>query len=96
MRTLFQFPKTFHFHQIKSLAFLVALLFFVATFLTNAEPPKAVVVYFIDVEGGQATLFVTPAGESLLVDTGWDGFEGRRIASSRRQRTRASRNWTTF
>jgi beta-lactamase superfamily II metal-dependent hydrolase len=28
-------------------------------------------VYFIDVEGGQATLFVTPAGQSLLIDTGW-------------------------
>ncbi len=25
-------------------------------------------VYFIDVEGGQATLFVTPAGESLLIE----------------------------
>ncbi len=30
-------------------------------------------VYFIDVEGGQSTLFVTPAGESLLIDTGWPG-----------------------
>jgi len=28
-------------------------------------------VYFIDVEGGQSTLFVTPEGQSLLVDTGW-------------------------
>ena len=28
-------------------------------------------VYFIDVEGGQSTLFVTPAGQSLLIDTGW-------------------------
>ena len=27
--------------------------------------------YFIDVEGGQSTLFVTPAGKSLLIDTGW-------------------------
>ena len=34
-------------------------------------------VYFADVEGGQATLFVTPAGESLLVDTGWPGLNGR-------------------
>src|SRR5258707_5367347 len=30
-------------------------------------------VYFVDVEGGQATLFVTPAGQSLLIDTGWPG-----------------------
>lgn len=28
-------------------------------------------IYFIDVEGGQATLIVTPAGESLLIDTGF-------------------------
>jgi competence protein ComEC len=34
-------------------------------------------VYVIDVEGGEATLFVSPTGESLLVDTGWPGFEGR-------------------
>jgi beta-lactamase superfamily II metal-dependent hydrolase len=27
-------------------------------------------VYFVDVEGGQSTLFVMPGGESLLVDTG--------------------------
>ena len=33
--------------------------------------------YFIDVEGGQATLFVAPSGQSVLVDTGWAGFEGR-------------------
>ena len=31
----------------------------------------------MDVEGGQATLFVTPAGQSLLIDTGWPGNEGR-------------------
>ena len=34
-------------------------------------------VFLIDVEGGQATLFVTPAGESLLIDTGWPGRDGR-------------------
>ncbi len=31
----------------------------------------------IDVEGGQATLFVAPTGQSLLVDTGWPGNNGR-------------------
>lgn len=34
-------------------------------------------ISFIDVEGGQATLLVTPAKESLLVDAGWPGFDGR-------------------
>jgi len=34
-------------------------------------------VYFIDVEGGQSTLFVAPNGQSLLIDTGWSGNNGR-------------------
>ena len=34
-------------------------------------------VYFIDVEGGHATLYVSPSGESMLVDAGYAGFEGR-------------------
>lgn len=41
-------------------------------------------VYFVDVEGGQATLFVSLQGQSLLIDTGWPGYGGRdadRIAS---------------
>jgi competence protein ComEC len=29
------------------------------------------------VEGGQATLIVTPSGQSLLIDSGWPGFNGR-------------------
>lgn len=38
---------------------------------------KPLQIYFIDVEGGQATLVVSPTGESLLIDTGWPGYEGR-------------------
>jgi beta-lactamase superfamily II metal-dependent hydrolase len=33
-------------------------------------------IYFIDVEGGQSTLVATPAGEALLVDTGFPGSGG--------------------
>lgn len=33
--------------------------------------------YFIDVEGGAATLIVTPAGESLLIDSGYPDNNGR-------------------
>ena len=32
---------------------------------------QALKLYFIDVEGGQATLIVAPSGQSMLVDTGW-------------------------
>ncbi len=38
---------------------------------------RALQVYFIDVEGGQSTLIVTPAGETLLVDTGYPARDGR-------------------
>jgi beta-lactamase superfamily II metal-dependent hydrolase len=34
-------------------------------------------IYFIDVEGGAATLFITPTGESLLIDSGYPDNEGR-------------------
>jgi competence protein ComEC len=34
-------------------------------------------IYSIDVEGGQSTLLVSPSGSSLLVDTGWPGNNGR-------------------
>jgi competence protein ComEC len=42
-----------------------------------AAPTKMLTIYFIDVEGGQATLIVMPEGQSLLVDAGWPGFNDR-------------------
>jgi competence protein ComEC len=57
--------------------FMVALL--LAAGLALATPSTAQVaaktlqIYYIDTEGGQATLFVSPSGESLLVDTGNPG-----------------------
>jgi len=37
-------------------------------------------IYVIDVEGGNATLFVSPSGESLLIDTGNAGAAAARDA----------------
>jgi beta-lactamase superfamily II metal-dependent hydrolase len=37
---------------------------------------QALRLYFIDVEGGQATLVVAPSGQSMLVDTGWPALSG--------------------
>jgi competence protein ComEC len=42
--------------------------------LSAAKPLE---IFFIDVEGGQSTLIVSPSGQSLLIDTGWRGFDGR-------------------
>ena len=48
-----------------------------AAWAAQGQTGEKLKVFFIDVEGGQATLFVTPAGESLLIDTGWPGHDGR-------------------
>ena len=72
-------PRTF-------VALVTALLSLLAMAAAAAEKPLR--IYFVDVEGGQATLFVTPAGQSLLVDTGWPGYDGRdakRIAAAAKQ-----------
>jgi len=56
------------------------LRFLLPAFLLALLPPLAarpLEVFFIDVEGGQSTLIVSPSGQSLLIDTGWRGFEGR-------------------
>jgi len=42
-----------------------------------ASESKSLQIYFIDVEGGQATLVVTPSEQTILIDTGWPGFNGR-------------------
>jgi len=60
------------------LAASLSLFFLTVAFCDAAgRCPKGFAVYFVDVEGGQATLFVTPVGQSLLIDTGWPGFDGR-------------------
>jgi len=40
-------------------------------------PRRNLDIYFIDVNGGAATLIVTPDSESVLIDSGWAGFEDR-------------------
>jgi competence protein ComEC len=54
----------------------------------QAASEKPLRIWFIDVEGGQSTLFVTGDGRSFLIDTGWPGNEGRdagRIAEAAKQ-----------
>lgn len=54
---------------------LLALL--IAALFPGGAMARQFEIYFIDVEGGQSTLIVSPSGQSLLIDTGWRGFEGR-------------------
>ncbi len=45
--------------------------------LLASSLPAQLQIYAIDVEGGKSTLFVSPSGESMLVDTGYDGYNSR-------------------
>jgi beta-lactamase superfamily II metal-dependent hydrolase len=58
-------------------ALALCCLFTLISFSSRATAAKPLQIYFIDVEGGQATLVVSPSGQSLLIDTGWPGYEGR-------------------
>jgi competence protein ComEC len=80
-------PRRFHrqaYRLVRATSLLVtfAAVFAVSlalrtTWTAKAADRNALQIYFVDVEGGQATLFVTPSGQSLLIDTGWPGNEGR-------------------
>ncbi|HEX3227381.1 MAG TPA: MBL fold metallo-hydrolase, partial [Pyrinomonadaceae bacterium] len=51
----------------------LAILPILSSHVMLQAAPKGLDIYFIDVEGGAATLIVTPAGQSLLIDTGFPG-----------------------
>jgi beta-lactamase superfamily II metal-dependent hydrolase len=57
------------------LRFLLFLILVIPALARNLE------IYWIDVDGGAATLIVSPSGESMLIDTGWtvDGRDAQRI-----------------
>jgi beta-lactamase superfamily II metal-dependent hydrolase len=57
---------------MRRIPFLFLLLGWIPLFAA-----KNLAIHFVDVEGGQATLIVSPTGQSMLVDTGWPGFNGR-------------------
>ncbi|MGE5206881.1 MAG: ComEC/Rec2 family competence protein [Chlamydiota bacterium] len=69
--------------NLKTFAVLAFVALLILCLLTpawgspRADTGKALHIYFVDVEGGQATLFVTPAKQSLLIDTGWPDNNGR-------------------
>ena len=58
----------------------VILLLLVLSLTALGAASKTLNIYVVDVEGGNATLFVTPSGESLLIDTGNGGAAAARDA----------------
>jgi len=65
--------------SLKTLLFSMALLLAPAAYAATEE---SLTIYFIDVEGGQSTLIVTPKHHALLVDTGWAGNSASRILAA--------------
>jgi len=55
------------------MASVTAVVFLAALAVAQPQTAKTLDIYVVDVEGGNATLFVAPSGESLLVDTGNGG-----------------------
>src|SRR6266496_1044438 len=58
-------------NRTRTLIVLLAGLFLLCN--VGQAAVKTLDIYFIDVEGGAATLIVTPTGQSLLIDTGFPG-----------------------
>ena len=56
--------------------FLAAALLTSALTVPSLAAEGTLKVVSVDVEGGGGTLFVTPEGKSLLIDTGWPGGAG--------------------
>ena len=53
-----------------SMAFLLTLALSVVSPAAQTRAVRTLDIYVVDVEGGNATLFVSPSGESLLIDSG--------------------------
>jgi len=49
---------------------VIALAFFTIAGQAQNKPNKTLDMYFVDTEGGLSALYVSPTGESLLIDTG--------------------------
>jgi beta-lactamase superfamily II metal-dependent hydrolase len=50
---------------------LILLTAMAVAAFAESTASKSLDIYWIDVEGGAATLIVAPSGQSLLIDTGW-------------------------
>src|SRR5262245_11982792 len=56
--------------MLAALALLLLFPLVVVVPASQTRAAKSLDIYIVDVEGGNAQLWVTPAGESVLVDTG--------------------------
>ncbi|MED5448790.1 MAG: MBL fold metallo-hydrolase [Planctomycetota bacterium] len=71
-------------HSTRSTVSVLVMLLATVSLTLVATPPLPAAekggyldIYFIDVEGGACTLFVSPSGESLVIDSGYPDNNGR-------------------
>ena len=72
-------------HMLGPLFSILAVL--LTPLVATGQTPPTLQIYWIDVEGGAATLVVTPEQESVLMDTGWpraDARDAERILAAMR------------
>ena len=55
------------------LVFALALVVGVPHLIARQTPSKPLEIYVVDTEGGKADLWITPAGQTLLIDAGSPG-----------------------
>jgi hypothetical protein len=68
-----------HFRRI-SVSRIACLL---ALFTTSLTAASNLELYFIDVDGGKSVLLVSPSGQSMLFDVGWQAFNNRPASAER-------------
>src|SRR5689334_5230807 len=68
-----------HMRRMKRVSVTLALVCSAALAIGVLAAPAAgtLDIYWIDAEGGASTLIVTPQGQSVLMDTGFAGFNDR-------------------
>src|SRR5687767_15721784 len=58
---------------MKAIRIVLILILVVQSLAAQTRTGKPLDIYVVDVEGGNATLFVAPSGESVLIDSGNGG-----------------------
>ncbi len=77
--------RTQKFHVLPRQAVAAAVVLLAVGMNAQTPPTDTLDIYWIDVEGGAATLIVTPAQESILMDAGWgrnDERDAKRIEAA--------------
>jgi competence protein ComEC len=65
---------------VRATSSVIAVLLLASLTAAQTQSAKSLRIYVVDVEGGNATLFAAPSGQSVLIDTGNGGAAAKRDA----------------